>query len=667
MQLQSTGIEVLVGSVGHVPNGQTPDIATLNNGNVVVVWAETLERPTSEFDDVDGAVFARIFSPDGEPLADAFQVNAEQKYHPFIQDAPQVVAREDGGFALAWNHTATFGDHPTDLAPFIRYYDADGEAQSDEPLNLLFNDIGLDAHYPMTELVALSENRVGIILSSGDILMLASIDSAEEEPLLLGADERSENGILGYADMAEMENGNMVWAYTPADLAFVDHVGDVVISISAPDFSTPVGIAGVTVPTKPVIPDPISFYVHGEKSLPNADVELAGIVGGGFAVAYSERVDNDSSSVRVDIFSKDGTMPFRATPVVSRTYEWNSEYAEIDMITLQGGGLAMAVTSRDDDGIGHGIDILLLDADGTVLSRLQASQSDIGDQQSPSLTELNDGRIALTFSDTSGNAIGGEADTLRMAIFELTDDSGNFVGTDGNDDLAGMAGNDRLHGGAGNDNLRGHNGADSMWGDAGNDKLWGGNGNDYVVGGTGDDLVYGGKGDDGLNGKAGKDRLWGDDGDDNMNGHTGKDSLWGGLGDDILRGGDGNDSLFGDLGSDVLRGGAGGDTLKGGSGQDRLHGGAGTDTLTGGASADKFVFAGAFGDDRVTDFDVTGADADLIRFVSGNNEAGNFTQFMNNATQVGDDVVYDKTATANTLTLEGVDLSDLSASLFQFV
>jgi Ca2+-binding RTX toxin-like protein len=47
---------------------------------------------------------------------------------------------------------------------------------------------------------------------------------------------------------------------------------------------------------------------------------------------------------------------------------------------------------------------------------------------------------------------------------------------------------------------------------------------------------------------------------------------------------------------------AGRDTLEGGDGFDRLIGGAGDDALAGGAGADVFVFADAFGADRVTDW-----------------------------------------------------------------
>ena len=92
MQLKRSDSEVLVGSVGYTPSGKSPDITTLADGRLLVVWTETLGRPTDDYDDVDGAIFARIFDPTGKPLGDAFQVN---DWQPFTQDSPQVVAFED--------------------------------------------------------------------------------------------------------------------------------------------------------------------------------------------------------------------------------------------------------------------------------------------------------------------------------------------------------------------------------------------------------------------------------------------------------------------------------------------------------------------------------------------------------------------------------------------
>lgn len=70
-------------------------------------------------------------------------------------------------------------------------------------------------------------------------------------------------------------------------------------------------------------------------------------------------------------------------------------------------------------------------------------------------------------------------------------------------------------------------------------------------------------------------------------------------------GGSRNDNLFG---------GSGDYTLQGREDNYFLNGGTGTDTLTGGTGADTFVFAPAFGNDTVTDFQDDIDQLDLTAF-----------------------------------------------------
>jgi hypothetical protein len=55
-----------------------------------------------------------------------------------------------------------------------------------------------------------------------------------------------------------------------------------------------------------------------------------------------------------------------------------------------------------------------------------------------------------------------------------------------------------------------------------------------------------------LDGRSGDDRLWGDNGDDQIFGRGGDDTLMGGGGHDLLVGGRGKDKTFGDLGGDTF-------------------------------------------------------------------------------------------------------------------
>jgi hypothetical protein len=72
-----------------------PAIATLTNGNVVVVWASFNEAAPGSMQDVYG----RIFSPTGVPLTGEFLINQFTSYN---QRTPTVAALAGGGFVVAW-------------------------------------------------------------------------------------------------------------------------------------------------------------------------------------------------------------------------------------------------------------------------------------------------------------------------------------------------------------------------------------------------------------------------------------------------------------------------------------------------------------------------------------------------------------------------------------
>lgn len=144
-------------------------------------------------------------------------------------------------------------------------------------------------------------------------------------------------------------------------------------------------------------------------------------------------------------------------------------------------------------------------------------------------------------------------------------------------------------------------------------------------------------------------------------------------GDDaFILGNNGEDLLRGDGGDDRLDGHGGDDQLNGRGGNDELFGGSGDDTLTGGSGSDTFIFTAGFGDDTITDFDTS---SDIIEIDSS--IFGNYDELMANAEETGggggwwwgggssDDVVI--TAGSDSITLEGLELNDLSANDFAFV
>jgi hypothetical protein len=73
----------------------TPAVATLANGNVIIVWASYNEVNSSSMQDVYG----RIFSPTGTPVTGEFLINQFTSYN---QRTPTVAALANGGFVVAW-------------------------------------------------------------------------------------------------------------------------------------------------------------------------------------------------------------------------------------------------------------------------------------------------------------------------------------------------------------------------------------------------------------------------------------------------------------------------------------------------------------------------------------------------------------------------------------
>ncbi len=72
-----------------------PCIATLTNGNVVVVWASVGQ------DNVDGfqGVYAQIFTPTGQKVGVEFLIN---QFTPYNQRTPAIAAFGNGNFIVAW-------------------------------------------------------------------------------------------------------------------------------------------------------------------------------------------------------------------------------------------------------------------------------------------------------------------------------------------------------------------------------------------------------------------------------------------------------------------------------------------------------------------------------------------------------------------------------------
>ncbi|MFT3960568.1 calcium-binding protein [Propionivibrio sp.] len=288
------------------------------------------------------------------------------------------------------------------------------------------------------------------------------------------------------------------------------------------------------------------------------------------------------------------------------------------------------------------------------------------------VTELAGGGVD-TVQSTITHALAANVENLVLAGSASINGTGNaldnvLTGNAGNNILDGGQGADTLVGGGGNDTYVVDQAGDTVVesASAGTDTVQ--SSIDYTLGanvenlalvgaavvGTGNELA------NTLVGNAAANTLVGLAGNDTLNGGAGADTLVGGTGNDIYvvddaadevveLAGEGTDTIqagitvsglvanvenlaltgasaIDGVGNDLdnlitgngaanrLEGLGGNDTLNGGNGADTLIGGAGNDTLDGGSGNDTYVFGRDDGVDRISEYDSTAGNTDLLSF-----------------------------------------------------
>ncbi|NQW12343.1 MAG: hemolysin, partial [Alphaproteobacteria bacterium] len=251
----------------------------------------------------------------------------------------------------------------------------------------------------------------------------------------------------------------------------------------------------------------------------------------------------------------------------------------------------------------------------------------------------------------------------------VTGGSGNnyVTGDDQSQFISLGVGDDTLYGGDGSDTIGSGSGLDELYGEAGNDVVSGGSDADTVYGGADQDAVYGNQAADVVYGNQGLDTLFGGQDGDTLFGGQHQDIAYGNLGDDVVYGNLGTDTLYGGQGNDVLYGGADNDTLFGGQGTDTLYGGQGDDLISGGDGNDVVVVQASGGADTVSDF--AGASGDLIQITANvnNTSIDTFAELQAASADNTDGNVVITLGDGNTLTLMGVNTSQLQSDWFGFI
>jgi Ca2+-binding RTX toxin-like protein len=215
------------------------------------------------------------------------------------------------------------------------------------------------------------------------------------------------------------------------------------------------------------------------------------------------------------------------------------------------------------------------------------------------------------------------------------------------------------------------NGNDILSGQGGNDSLLGGADNDILLGGAGADVLDGGNGIDRAQYTDATAGVLADLQLSNLNtGFAAGDTyvsierLYGSAFNDTLRGDAAANVLWGHNGNDRLSGRGGNDNLLGMNGNDILSGQGGNDSLLGGAGADTFLFQNGYGQDTITDFNISQSGERIA--LSAVSTITDFSDLSSNhLDQSGSNTIIND-GQGNTITLLGVNMSDLTADDFLF-
>jgi Ca2+-binding RTX toxin-like protein len=362
-------------------------------------------------------------------------------------------------------------------------------------------------------------------------------------------------------------------------------------------------------------------------------------------------------------------------------------------------GRIMVVSSRSIEAAANAdVWAAMIKPDGTFDGTpFRVNDTQAGSQSAPSIALMADGRVAISWTDTTAN--NGD---IFLKIYDPRETGVELVGTAGTDDYVGSRFNDTISGGLGNDTVKAGTGNDSVSGGRGGDSLRGEGGNDTLDGGIGADVLFGGDGDDSLVGGDNSDTMYGEAGNDVFRDDYGQNTMEGGQGDDYfivggttsgsvnrIVGQEGFDSvqfgeaifldmttnaqggnalnvglasgdvegwvlsngadrlhlgatfaaslIYGNGGADTLDGGSGNDTIYGGGDNDTLNGQIGNDTLYGDAGNDTFF--DAFGANRMEG----GAGGDY--FIAANTLSGSVSQIIGGAdfdsVQFNEAIVFD--------------------------
>ncbi|QFU17917.1 calcium-binding protein [Microvirga thermotolerans] len=296
--------------------------------------------------------------------------------------------------------------------------------------------------------------------------------------------------------------------------------------------------------------------------LPSAGDKLSvtALRDGGYAVAYVSTASGNPD-IWVKVVDADG----QAGPAINVSAEGGQQITP-SIFEMADGRLAVSWHNPSHPTNGAGIETKIVDARAAAVTVTGTSKNDVyaPSDHAGDILDGGAGIDTLTFQAAGGGVavdLGQERGTAGIAAGDTYKNFENVIGSNHADHLVGGAGANRLDGGAGNDTLDGGADADVMIGGTGSDTFMVNHSGDVVQESSADgsiDTVYTSVSHT-LEAYV-----------ENMIA-TGSDAI-------ALTGNAWNNTLVGNGANNTLVGGGGNDVLNGGGGADLMDGGAGNDT-----------------------------------------------------------------------------------------
>lgn len=459
-----------------------PAFAPLAGGGFVAVWSDSEQDPGTF-----GAngVYARLFDAQGRALGAEFRVPVDTVDD---QVRAQVVGLPDGGFAIAWESDGfdRSGEDVIYFNVFLQRFSATG-ARIGAPLQVSPT---RTADNRLQDLVALPDGGFRLTYVSSlvdtDWDVYSRRFNANAKPIGTEVLINSEVDTgLPFAFGFRTPGYQLLPTADGGFLAIYDERpgGGIGSQVFLQRYDA--GAAQIGAPIRLSVPNGFDD---------NEDPVIAGLAGGGYAVAWTRQLDADFEDfdVLLRTFAADGT-PLTA-PVRVNTDTTQDQFLG-EIVALPGGGFLVTFASfdREEDFADlYSVQGRVYDAKGRpVTGEFGISEFVYEDLNSLSAITLRDGTVVLGW--TGGDII--EEDVYAQLLGQGTDTDDNFTALIPGR-YRGFNGNDIIFGSGGDDTLAGDAGSDGLGGNAGKDRLEGGGGNDALLGGLGGDTLVGGAGAD---------------------------------------------------------------------------------------------------------------------------------------------------------------------------